>query len=228
MPHLPDSGFDFVAWFYDPLAHLVYGPALQRAQQAALEAGLPPGPGSSSILIIGGGTGWVLGEVLRRRPAAQVLYLEASPAMLARSQAWLSKTLPQHVSQIEFRLGTEAALRAEEQFETVVTFFFLDLFEAGRLRQLVQRLYAGLAPSGTWLLADFTAPRRWCHRTLLWLMYWFFGLTTGISARRRPPIEAELARLGLQSTVAGDFFGQMITAQVWREAPASPYRPPGG
>lgn len=210
----PDSGFDVVASFYDPLARLVYGRSLRRAQQAALEAGLPASEGR--VLIIGGGTGWVLGEVLRRRPSAQVLYLEASPQMLHRSRAWLAKTLPQHIGQVEFRLGTEAALGADEQFATVVTFFFLDLFEPHRLRRLVQRLHAALAPGGAWLLADFAAPQRWWHALLLGLMYWFFGLTTGISARRRPPIEAELRRLGFSGVPAGRFFGEMIEASVWR------------
>ncbi|WP_162303657.1 class I SAM-dependent methyltransferase [Hymenobacter sediminis] len=214
MPRLPDSGFDFVASFYDPLARLVYGRSLQRAQQAALATGLPAEEGR--VLIIGGGTGWVLGEVLRRQPGARVLYLEASPQMLHHSQAWLSRHLPQHTGQVEFRLGTEADLRANEQFEAVVTFFFLDLFEPHRLRLLVRRLHAALAPGGVWLLADFAVPQRWWHALLLRLMYWFFGLTTGIGARQRPPIEPELMRQGLSAAPVGRFFGGMIKASVWR------------
>lgn len=214
MPHLPDSGFDFVASFYDPLARLVYGRALQRAQEAALEAGLPGG--SPRVLIIGGGTGWVLGQVLRRQPKARVVYVEASARMLARSEAWARRHLPQHLSQIEFRLGTEASLPPTACFDAVVTFFFLDLFELARLQSITEQLGALLAPGGRWLLADFARPRRWWQRVLLTLMYWFFGFTTGISARRRPPIEDELARLGREPTPAGQFFGGMVEASVWR------------
>lgn len=216
MPSLPDSGFDFVAAFYDPLARLVYGPALRRAQQAALTAGLPAG--APRVLIIGGGTGWVLGEVLRRNPAARLLYLEASPRMLLQSQQWLHRHLPQHAAQVEFRLGTEAALQASEQFEAVLTFFFLDLFEPVRLRKIVVRLRATLVPAGVWLLADFGPPKTWWHQLLLGLMYGFFGLTTGISARHRPLIEAELCRSGLTPEAAGQFFGRMVEASVWRAA----------
>ncbi|WP_426490737.1 class I SAM-dependent methyltransferase [Hymenobacter sp. 102] len=211
---LPDSGFDTVAAFYDALARLVYGPALRQAQQAALDAGLPAGTGR--VLVIGGGTGWVLGEVLRRSPPARIVYLEASPRMLARSQAWLHQYLPQHLAQVEFRLGTEAALRPHEQFDVVLTFFFLDLFEPGRLRAIVARLRSGLAPAGVWLLADFAAPHRWWHHILLWLMYRFFGLSTGISARQRPPIEAALRWAGLTAAPAGRSFGGMVEASVWR------------
>ena len=213
MPALPDSGFDYVAAFYDPLARLVYGRALRRAQQAALEAGLPAG--APRLLVVGGGTGWVLGEILRRRPAARIVYLEASPRMLARSRAWLARHWPRATEQVEFRLGTEQSLPPGEQFAGLLTFFFLDLFEPIRLRQIVARLGAARAPGGAWLLADFGPPRRWWHRLLQGLMYSFFGLTTGISGRRRPPIEAELTRLGLQPMPAGQFFGDMVEASVW-------------
>ncbi|MET4106757.1 class I SAM-dependent methyltransferase [Hymenobacter sp. UYP22] len=211
---LPDSGFDAVAAFYDALARLVYGPALQRAQQAALDAGLPLGP--VRVLVIGGGTGWVLGEILRRRPEARILYLEASPRMLARSRAWLPRHAPHQAPQVVFRLGTEAVLQPQEQFDAVLTFFFLDLFAPDRLRSIVERLHPVLVPGGRWLLADFGPPSRWWHRVLLWLMYRFFGFSAGISARQRPPIEAELRRLNLRAQAAGQFFGQMVQASVWR------------
>ncbi|RFP65207.1 class I SAM-dependent methyltransferase [Hymenobacter lapidiphilus] len=218
---LPDSGFDYVTAFYDPLARLVYGRALQRAQQAALAAGLSLA-GQPRVLVVGGGSGWVLGEVLHRCPHAHIVYLEASPRMLARSQVWLTQHWPQAAGQVEFRLGTEPALESAEQFDVLVTFFLLDLFEPERLRQLVAGLGAARVPGGAWLLADFGPPRRWWHRLLLQLMYGFFGLTTGISARQRPPIEAELARLGLRPTPAGQFFGGMVEASVWREQLSQP------
>ncbi|WBA42121.1 class I SAM-dependent methyltransferase [Hymenobacter canadensis] len=208
---LPDSGFDRVAAFYDPLARLVYGRALQAAQQAALIAGLPAG--TPRVLIIGGGTGWVLAEVLRLRPQAQVLYLEASPRMLARARRQVPADAAAHV---EFRLGTEAALDPSERFEVIVTFFLLDLFEPGRLRQLVARLHHARQPSAPWLLADFAAPRIWWQRGLLTAMYGFFRATTGISARRLPPIHQELKRLGLQPGQEQRFFGGMVEAVVWQ------------
>ncbi|OWP63219.1 SAM-dependent methyltransferase [Hymenobacter amundsenii] len=211
---LPDSGFDYVAAFYDPFSRLVYGRALQRAQQAALDRGLPPD--QPRLLIIGGGSGWVLGEVLRRRPQARIVYLEASPRMLDRSRAYLARHYPQAANQVNFRLGTEESLGSEEQFGGLITFFFLDLFEPARLRHIMARLGAVRKPGGPWLLADFGPPRTWWHRLLLKLMYSFFGLITGISGRRLPPIEAELARLGLHPEPAGQFYGGMVEASVWR------------
>ncbi|UOQ74624.1 class I SAM-dependent methyltransferase [Hymenobacter cellulosilyticus] len=116
-----DTGFDRVAPFYDPLARLVFGNALQRAQQAAL-AGLPAG--RPRVLIIGGGSGWVLGEVLQRRPDSRVLYLEASAMMLAKSRATLLHTTPDRAAQVEFRLGTEQDLRPTSRSTCLSPSFF--------------------------------------------------------------------------------------------------------
>ncbi|MBC6988473.1 class I SAM-dependent methyltransferase [Hymenobacter sp. BT491] len=215
---LPDAGFDRVATFYDPLARLVFGRALQQAQRAAL-AGLPPG--SPNVLIIGGGSGWVLTEVLRRRPTARVVYLEAAPAMLDKSRRLMQQTLPGLLGQVKFRLGTENALLPTEQFDALITFFLLDLFEPIRTRSLVHRLYEARNPSAPWLLADFYPPRWWWQRLLLSTMYQFFRLTTGISGRQLPPFREEMARLGLHIQKQQFFYGGLVEAAVLNEGPAT-------
>ncbi|WP_303310744.1 class I SAM-dependent methyltransferase [Hymenobacter sp. BT730] len=209
---LPDAGFDRVAAFYDPLARLVFGRSLLRAQRLALE-GLPAG--APRVLIIGGGSGWVLPEVLRRRPAAHILYIEASPAMLRRSQQTLQGLSPTQQKQVEFRLGTEDSLLPTEAFDVIVTFFFLDLFPAARLRHIVSRLAAVRKPQAPWLLADFAPPRTAWQKLLLASMYRFFGLTTGIQGRKLPPIREELARVGLLPTTRHTVFGGMAEAVVY-------------
>ncbi|UOQ55371.1 class I SAM-dependent methyltransferase [Hymenobacter cellulosivorans] len=207
-----DTGFDRVAPFYDPLARLVFGDALQRAQQAAL-AGLPPG--RPRVLIIGGGSGWVLGEVLQRRPDARVLYLEASAMMLAKSRATLLQTAPQHAGQVEFRLGTERDLRPDESFDVILTFFFLDLFEPSRLQAILGALNRVRRPGAPWLLADFRPAQTLWQRLLLRAMYRFFRLTTGISGRDMPDLHPELRNLGLQLQQQQLFFRGMVEASVF-------------
>ncbi|MCB2408299.1 class I SAM-dependent methyltransferase [Hymenobacter lucidus] len=209
---LADTGFDRVAAFYDPLARLVFGNALRQAQQAAL-AGLPAGQGR--VLIIGGGTGWVLGEVLARRPDARVLYLEASAVMLAKSRETLLQRSPTHAAQVEFRLGTEQALQPGESFDAIITFFFLDLFEPVRLRAILARLEQARRPAAPWLLADFRPTQTLWQRVLLTLMYRFFSLTTGISGRNMPDLHRELAAFGLQVRQQQLFFRGMVEAAVF-------------
>ena len=210
----PPSGFDRVAWCYDALAGLAFGPALKRAQRAAL-AGLPPG--APHVLILGGGTGWVLLEVLRRRPAATVLYLEASPRMLARAQSRLARHRPAAVPQVGFRHGTQAALAPGDRFDAVITFFVLDCLAAAEVSPALAQLNAARKPAAPWLLADFRPARRRWRRALLALMYAFFRLSTGLRARELPPLRRELARLGLRRTRREVFFGGAVEGAVFQQ-----------
>ena len=208
-PGPPTAGVDFdrVAGWYDGAARLVFGSAQRDAQRAAL-ASLPPG--APHLLILGGGSGWVLGEVWRRRPAATVLYLEASAAMLRQAEAVVQQQWPTHRAQVEFRSGTEAALTTTEQFEAVLTFFVFDCMEPAALESAVARLAASLRPDGVWLVAEFTPPRRWWQRALQGVMYAFFRVAARLAARQLPDYEAALAAWGWQPQEVSYFFGGTI------------------
>ncbi|MBO2008020.1 class I SAM-dependent methyltransferase [Hymenobacter negativus] len=212
----PESlvGYDRVAWCYDVLAGLVFGPALRNAQRAAL-AGLPDR--APHVLILGGGTGWVLTEVLRRRPAATVLYLEASPRMLARSRARLAREIPTAMDQVDFRHGTQDALLPGEKFDVVITFFVLDCIAAAEITGALARLRAALRPGAPWLLADFRPARRGWRYLLLLAMYFFFRLTTGLRARELPRLHPALARIGMRPGQRRYFFWGAVEGIVFHE-----------
>lgn len=211
-------GFDRVAWFYDALAALVFGSALRAAQRAALQ-GLPAG--APHVLILGGGTGWVLSEVLRRVPAATVLYLEASPRMLARARARLARELPQTISQVEFRHGTQAALQPGEQFGALITFFVLDCIPLADLGAALAQLRATQSSGAPWLVADFRPARRGWRHWLLRSMYTFFRLTTGLRAQEMPDLRTHLGQAGLTTSAPQLFFGGAIEAMIFTENPAT-------
>ncbi len=212
------SGMDFgpVAGFYDALAGVAFGGALRRAQRATLVAGLPPGP-SPRLLVLGGGAGWVLSEIWRQRPQAQVLYLELSAAMLARTRARLQRSPPPPGATVELRQGTEAALRPGEQFDVIVTFFVLDCFATAALPLALARLEAARRPGAPWLVADFQPAHRGWRRWLLQAMYLFFRLTVGLRTQQLPPWPAELLKLGLRPTTKQYFFKKSIISLVWRD-----------
>jgi SAM-dependent methyltransferase len=213
----PAADFGPTAWFYDALAGLVFGGALRRAQRATLAAGLPAGP-ALRVLVLGGGAGWVLGEIWRQRPRAQVLYLEVSAAMLARTRARLQRHPAPPGATVELRQGTEATLRPSEQFDVVITFFVLDCFGASVLPGALARLHAARRPGAPWLVTDFRPARRGWRRWLLQAMYWFFGFIVGLRVRQLPPWPAELAALGLRPGWERHFFGRAIAGIVLNEA----------
>jgi tRNA (cmo5U34)-methyltransferase len=210
----PMADFSRVASFYDALAGFVFGWTQRRAQQAALVAGLPLAGAAPRVLVLGGGSGWVLTELLRHCPAAQVLYLETSAAMLARAQARLRRVAPSAVAQVEFRQGSEQALGSTEQFDVVVTFFVLDCFTAVDFPAALARLEAARRPRAPWLVADFRPPSTWWQRVLLRAMYLFFKITVGLQAEQLPSWPTALAALGLKNRFQATYYGDFILCQV--------------
>ncbi|WP_317175560.1 class I SAM-dependent methyltransferase [Pontibacter beigongshangensis] len=199
---------------YDVLARLVYGSSLQRAQQALL----PFIQEHDRVLIIGGGSGWLLEQVLVSCPGLQVLYLEASPKMLQLAKHRFQQ-LNAPGATVAFRLGTEAALERTEVFDKVVTPFLLDLFPPQRLRPLMERLARHLAPEGLWLFADFwpvATPPPWWQRFLIRSMYAFFGTISNVQASTLPVYQDHFKKLQLQEVYTKPFFKGMVQAKVFR------------
>jgi ubiquinone/menaquinone biosynthesis C-methylase UbiE len=194
---------------------LVFGRAQRRAQLAALRAGLPLAGAAPYVLVLGGGPGWVLTELLHQCPAARVLYLETSAAMLAQAQTRLARHEPAKQAQVEFRQGSERDLRPSDQFDAIVTFFVLDCFTLEDFPGALARLQAARRLGAPWLVADFRPPRSWWQRGLLHAMYLFFGAAVGLRARQLPPWPTALAEI-CDSTVyhSGFYFG-FIAARVW-------------
>lgn len=219
LPGQPAADFGPVARVYDALAGLAFGGALRRAQRATLAAGLPPAP---RVLVLGGGAGWVLSEIWRQRPQAQVLYVEVSAAMLARTRARLRRHPAPAGAALELRQGTEAALRPGEQFDAIVTFFVLDCFTEAALPGALARLHAARQPGAPWLVTDFRPAQRGWRRWLLQAMYWFFGVTVGLRARQLPPWPQELAARGWRPHWKMHFFGGAVVGLVLRETELLP------
>jgi SAM-dependent methyltransferase len=169
------------------------------------------------VLVLGGGAGWVLTEIWRQRPQAQVLYLETSAAMLARTRARLLRHPAPPGATVELCQGSEVALRPGEQFDVIVTFFVLDCFAATALPGALARLQAARRPGAPWLVTDFRPARRGWRRWLLAAMYAFFGLAVGLRVRRLPPWPAELTALGLVASWEQHFFGSAVAGLVLRD-----------
>ena len=81
--------FDRVALYYDWLARAVLGKGWRQSQTAFL----PMLSRSSTILVVGGGTGWWLPILRAANPTATILFVDASEAMLVRARAQISDPL---------------------------------------------------------------------------------------------------------------------------------------
>jgi tRNA (cmo5U34)-methyltransferase len=206
----PDSGFDRIAWMYDFLAFLVFGQALKNAQKALL----PKIPRNSRILIIGGGSGWLLQEVLLHCLPRYVLYVEASVQMLQRSRNRVQSLAA--AANVEFRLGNETVIQPSDELDVVICPFFLDLFPTERLRNsILPRLTQSLSVGGIFLVTDFIPSAAPHHRLLIRTMYWFFGQIARIEASQLPPYDLLLNKLPLRKTFVQSFQGGLIESSNW-------------
>lgn len=212
------NDFSLVAPIYDGLASLVFGGAIRRAQTKLL----PALRDTRRALIIGGGTGWFLLELLDRTDVEHVLYVEKSEIMIDKSRALLEARAPQWAHRVEFRLGTDESVTAQDgAFDLLVTNFFLDLFTDENCKEMIQKLAAHLGSTGRWLFVDFHTPEGGWQRTasdaLYTVMYGFFALTSHIESRRPPHYQDSFDRLGIQTEVEEMYYATMIRAKLMRK-----------
>jgi ubiquinone/menaquinone biosynthesis C-methylase UbiE len=203
-----------VAFLYDRLARLIYGDALEQAQLSLLPY-LPP---QGRVLLIGGGSGWLLEQLLRTGRQLDILYIDAAPAMLQRAKQRFALFRQPHHCTVSFRLGNESALQPQEQFDVINTPFLLDLFPPQRLQQLMATLAAALTPTGRWLFADFwpvQQPAPLWQRFLIRSMYAFFGVVSGVKAAELPDYAFHFRELGFKELYRRSFYSGMVQAKVF-------------
>ena len=183
-------GFDWIAPYYDFLARLAFGKNIRRCQLEYLDK-IPSG---GNVLILGGGTGWILTELFKVNPTCRVLYVEASVKMLEKAKT-RNDVLPS--SQVIFIHGTERNLKqiADVRFDTVITNFYFDLFTSTSLRAVLENITRSINPGSKLLVSEFVERSRW-QRLLLFVMYHFFKWTCSIEASRLPDWQGELKRHG--------------------------------
>ncbi len=208
------KGFDRLAGVYDLLVRLVFGRAIEKAQCALLEK-LPPG---GKILLIGGGTGWLLKPLCTQAKPAELLYLDASAAMIAKARAFARREIPQELEKITFLHGTQLDLTEQKMFDILITPFFLDLFSQKELPAVFEKLKQQLQPDGCWYLIDFQLPAnafRPFARALIWVMYRFFRLFTSMSGNKLCDPSSLFRDANFQLTHEKSFYLGMVKSQLW-------------
>jgi SAM-dependent methyltransferase len=161
------NGYNLLAPFYDDLAALIFGKSLFDAQIFFFKE-IPP---QSYILVLGGGSGWFLPELFKRRPDIRVCYIDASEKMIRLAQH--RKILPH---QIHFIRGTEALIPQGEKFDVVILNFYVDGFNEDELPRILNTISESMKPGALWFLTDFMDTGKRSHRLLMWITHLFFKI----------------------------------------------------
>ena len=112
-----------------------------------------------------------------------------------------------------------------EQFDLIVTHFFLDCFPADQLAQILPRVTALAAPDARWLLADFRQPdsgwTRWRARIIIRSMYLFFQSATRLPASELAPVDPLLAQHGFALQHRRLHEWGLLHTDLWQFSPRS-------
>ncbi|MDR6942590.1 class I SAM-dependent methyltransferase [Mucilaginibacter pocheonensis] len=197
------------AWFYDRLARLVYGRALINTQLYLLHY-IEPG---SNVLIVGGGTGWILEELTKIHSSGlRITYVEVAEAMMALSQKRETGS-----NRVVYINNAVENVDLAPDFDVVITPFLFDNFTEQTFQTVFTHIHHLLKPDGLWLNADFQLTGKWWQQLLLKSMFIFFKAICGIEARKLPGIESYFAANNYQVISEKTFFGDFIMAKVYRK-----------
>lgn len=204
--------YNHIARFYDALARLVFGNRL-RAPQLHL---LPFIPAGARMLILGGGTGWILEAIAAvHATGLQITYVDASDKMVA-----LARQRRAGGNTVTFVTADAATAPLMADYDIVLTPFLLDNLTTAQVTQLIAHIQPTLTRDALWLNCDFCNTRSPGGKLLLRAMYVFFRALCGISARSLPDMDACFANAGFTTAYRAGFSNGFIQAAVYKCADA--------
>jgi tRNA (cmo5U34)-methyltransferase len=201
------NNFDSVAPFYDSLSKLIFGNAIKQAQTAYLSEIMQ----RDNVLMLGGGTGWLLRELFVVNPSCKVWYIDASAKMIALSK----KAIVNSNHKIVFIHGTEDSIPPDIKFDVIITNFYLDLFPRESCNKVIHKIGSALHAGGIWLISDFVNTT-WWHGVMLHIMYRFFRLMCGIESNSLTCWKILLEENGFAEGKNRKFFGGFIKSAVFQ------------
>jgi ubiquinone/menaquinone biosynthesis C-methylase UbiE len=201
------ANFNNSAWFYDWLSRLVYGKALISAQVYLLKYIST----DSKLLIVGGGTGWILEEITKIHPSGlNVTYAEVAPNMIA-----LSKKRNIGNNHVVFINDAIENVALPSNFDIVITPFLFDNFTEQTTSKVFNHMHTLIKPGALWLNCDFQLTGKWWQNILVKSMFLFFRIVCHIEASQLPDIEKHFEAYNYKCITQQTFFGDFIISKVY-------------
>lgn len=172
------NNYDKIAPYYDRLSRMVFFNSQRDVQKYQLHF-ITEG---QKILIVGGGSGWILEQFGKFFHQLSITYVEISANMLsmARKRNCGNNT-------VRFVHAAAEEFESEEVYDVVITAFLFDNFGKVRANEVFLKLDAFLKPDGKWLFSDFfldnKKPQIW-QRLMLRMMYLFFRQISSVEANQ--------------------------------------------
>lgn len=203
--------YDTIAGVYDVLAGIFIGKALRNAQIWLVQF-IPAG---AKVLIVGGGTGWILEGITGKHHNGLIIdYLDISANMISKAQK-------RGVRQNDVRFINQSAEDdfAGASYDVILTPFFFDNFRDATMRSIFKKLHQKLNPNGLWLFADFQVKgeHHFYQKGMLSIMYTFFRVICNIEADRLPDVAAQFSSNGYKLIRSKTFKKEFIICAVYQK-----------
>ncbi|HWZ22393.1 MAG TPA: methyltransferase [Cytophagaceae bacterium] len=206
------NNFDSIAWCYDFLSSIVFGDKIKNSQIILLNKIKD----HDRVLIIGGGTGWIIDEVFKLKKTNTIDYVEVSKSMLEKARS-ITSLYPDGV--VNFIHGNENSIGEEAVYDIIITCYFFDQFQPERLEYIISKLVAVVKPGGKLLVADFnlslSSPIK--HKVLVKSMYLFFYITCRLEIKRLVKFQEVLEKVHLIRENSFSTCNGLMLSEVYRK-----------
>jgi len=203
------ANYDNSAWFYDRLSRLFYGDALIKAQVYLLEFI----PADATVLIVGGGTGWILEQIAKKHPAGlRITYVEVSARMINHAEKRNAGG-----NRVVFINDAVEHTSLQPDFDVVLTPFVFDSFSDQTMKGVFGHIHSVLNPGGIWLYSDFRLTKKRWQRLLLKTMLKFFKALCNIEASQLPNVERQFKLHGYTLVESRTFFKDFVISMVYKK-----------
>ena len=208
-------GFDRLARIYDFLLMITFGKYVMKSQTVFLKQ-----YEVDEILVVGGGTGKLLIELLACYPDSKIVWLDISKRMIEQTRKRLAGHYPDKAGQVQFIHGTVLDLNDNQQFDLICNMYVLDCFVEQDLVAFLNAIKRHLKAEGHLLMADFNVPQKpfvWrsLSRFLIWFMYLFFYLSAGLSVWQLPDFNQSFAACGFSLGPHKEMLAGLIISRVY-------------
>ncbi|RNL51432.1 class I SAM-dependent methyltransferase [Pedobacter jejuensis] len=207
-----NNNYDKIANSYDVLSQFVFGKSQVNAQINQLKFI----PENSSILIVGGGTGWLLEEIKQVHSSGlTITYVEISEKMIT-----LSKARNFGENTINFVQLDIEEFYSSDRFDVILTPFLFDNFQLEKAEHIFNKLNLMLKKGGLWFFVDFSltsSKGKWWQRMLLNSMYLFFKLLGIVEASKLIEMTQYFSRENFEIIDEKLYYNEFIKAIVFKK-----------
>jgi ubiquinone/menaquinone biosynthesis C-methylase UbiE len=214
---MSQANFDLIAKPYRWLEYLTFGSALQKTRLHYLSELSH----CRNALLLGDGDGRFTAALLMSNPNIHVLAVDSSAAMLQLLRQRCESTIPDSTHRLHIEQTDAVTLSLADNYDLIVTHFFLDCLTQPELNSLVPRIAKHMQPGALWLLSDFRIPAnpaKFPTRILVRSLYLAFRILTNLRTTHLPDHATALQQSGLTRVSQHNRLAEILTTELWRRS----------